>query len=140
MHWVLDWYRGSDWLSLSLGGLFVLIGLIMTLPAGRYFHRRRGPAAGIAFPAVFWAAVLGGGLAVTGGRMSWQSLTMCSVGAAVAVGYSVFLAVRGRGADPGATAPSPEKPALRACPGCGLSVGAGLRRCPACGADLGDRA
>ena len=132
----MEYYRGSDWLSLSLGGFFLLIGLVLTVPASRYFHRRRGPAAAIGFSAAFWAAVILAALALNRGYMSWPSLVACCGCAVVAVGYSTYLAVwrRDLRVEPAGEQAEVKKPALRRCPACGLEVDSRPLRCPACGA------
>jgi hypothetical protein len=107
---------------------------VLTIPAARYLHRRRGPAWGIAFPAAYWVLLVGGGLLVTRGNMTWQSLLACLACAAISTGYGVYLAIRRgdlRAADAG-WEESPE-PSMRSCPGCGLDIDARSRKCPACG-------
>jgi uncharacterized paraquat-inducible protein A len=114
----------------------VIISLTMSIPAGRYLFRRRGPVVGIAFPLVYWAVLIAAGLAVTRGRISWQSLAICGACAALSVGYSVYLAIWRSDLrfTPQTKSPHEDAPTLRACPACGIQIDAQAKKCPLCGA------
>jgi hypothetical protein len=106
------------------------------MPASRYFYRRRGPAAGIGFPAAYWATIVAAGLFFTRMHLSVGSLLICLAAAGVAIGYAVYLAVwrkdlrMGRRASGDAAAAR----AIRECPGCGIKIDAEAAECPVCGA------
>ncbi len=115
----------------------MLIGLLLTVPASRYFFRRRGPAVAITFAALFWAAVILAALLVNRGNLTWSSAAVSGAGALIGVGYPVYLAVRRKDLRGPAAEEREEEaaaPALRRCPGCGLNVDGATEKCPVCGA------
>lgn len=115
----------------------MLIGLVLTVPASRYFFRRRGPAVAVSFAAVFWAVVVVAALVLNRGHMSWGSAAISAASALVGVGYPVYLAVRRKDLREAAAEECEEAaagPALRRCPGCGLNVDGATEKCPVCGA------
>jgi len=108
----------------------------MTVPAGRYFYRRRGTLAGVGFPLVYWSALILAGLAVTRGNMTWPSILICATCGAIATGYSLYLATRRKDlritpADDDAASEAQPEP-LRTCPRCGVKIDARGRKCPVC--------
>lgn len=133
----VEWYRGSDWLGLSLGGLFLFGALCLSLIVTRYFYRRKGPAAAICYPLAFWTGMLLAGLAVTKGKLGWQSLASLGLAVAVSMGYGVYLSARRR--DLRITPEDKEKqkppPPTRKCPACGLEIDSRAGKCPACEAE-----
>ncbi len=70
--------------------------------------------------------------------MTGQSLAICSGCAAIAVGYSVYLAIwRSDLRLPPQGGNTPQLPsALRACPSCGIQIDAQAKKCPVCEADF----
>ncbi len=118
----------------------MVIGLLLTIPASRYFHRRRGPAVAITFAAFFWAAVVVAALLLNRGHMSWGSAAISTASALVGVGYPVYLALHRRDLRvvPGERDEADlARPPTRRCPGCGLTIDAKKERCPVCGAETG---
>ena len=115
----------------------MLIGLVLTVPASRYFFRRRGPAVAVSFAAIFWAAVILVAVLVNRGNLTWSSAAVSGAGALIGVGYPVYLALcrkdlRGPAAEEGGEEAAGS--ALRRCPGCGLNVDTEAEKCPVCGA------
>jgi hypothetical protein len=136
LHWALEWYRGSDWLSLALGGFFMLIGLVLTIPVGRYFFRRKGPLAALSYVVAYWSLVIVGGLAASGWSFSLHSSLIAGGCSGLAVGYISYLwAFRSDLRISPQVLQQAEKTIAQTqvCSGCGLNFDIHLESCPVCG-------
>jgi len=133
-HWGIERYLGADALGVTLGALYLFIGLLAALVAAGYFHRRKGPAWAFGFAALYWALNFGLMTALARGKPAWQSLVSLGISALITFGFAAFLALR-RGRPPAGTEDSaPTPPAQRKCPGCGLTIDGRYEKCPMCGA------
>lgn len=136
-HWAIENYLGADALGVTLGSLYLLIGLAAALVATRYFHRRRGPAWAFGFAAVFWTVDFGAMFLLARGQPAWQSLVSLGLSAFVNFGYAAFLALRRGRATTDGVGDAPPPPAQRKCPGCGLTIDGRYGKCPMCGSKAG---
>ena len=130
--------EGADWLGFAIGAFFLAMALAVAGLTMRYFYRRHGSSAALGYVFVFWA-LIGGALAlVARGRPNWQSLMAVGFCVLANAGYGVYLEVRRKDLRmaPEQKNPAPA-PAMRKCPGCGLSVDAKAPKCPMCGAVTG---
>ncbi len=136
LHWALQWYQGSDWLSLSLGGFFMLIGLVLTIPVGLYFFRRKGPLAALSYVIAFWSLVIVGGLAASGWSFSLYSTLIVGACSGLAVGYILYLCAFRRDLRMSSQEQQEDEKTIaqtQVCAGCRLTLDIHLKRCPVCG-------
>jgi MFS family permease len=125
--------EGADWLGVAIGGLFLAMALTVALLTTRYFYRRRGSLAALAYVAGFWGLIGLGLVAAWGGRPNWPSLVAIGACVLVNAGYGVYLETRRKDLRaPPVEAEQPLPPAMRKCPTCGLTVDAKLPECPIC--------
>jgi hypothetical protein len=137
-HRPIEAYRGSDWLSLALGGVFLAIAVLVSVAVGSQVGRRRGPVWGIGLTVLFWLVTPVAGLLLTGGFMTGSSLLAVAACAALSIGCCCVIVLRGgarvaaKGGDPAGSGAGDLAP----CPGCGVRVNRRLQTCPLCGARL----